>query len=180
MCASSAESQPLLLLNRKTWTFDSDGTAKEAAATLRVPFVMVTDFRAQHAYTIANGETMGLRGERKGVRDMQDIISQNARNDFIPFTVTGLFSEIEVASGCLSNTAGTIFGISIPMWAKGISGPAGLRSVFISDADKEGKREGGEIVRSELVEGGRIEWSASGHLHVGMPRGKAWESLEMV
>lgn len=187
----------LLYLNNTAYQFTSDGQTRRAPPNEPLPFIQVTKFQPEYR-TLASSnltrdnllELFASGGPEAG-----------GKNSFIPFCVRGSFKAVhlrvagpqlfegqslsEVAKNAkqwsLSDVKGTIWGISSPEWAQGIS-VAGVHCHFVTDADVAGGKDvrGGRVRDFEVGgEGVEVSWGVTGRYHLGMPRGEEWENLEL-
>ncbi|KAF1346447.1 hypothetical protein BDV97DRAFT_300692 [Delphinella strobiligena] len=183
----------LIYLDGKAWQFTSDGQTRRAPSDLPLPFIQVSKFVPEY-------QTVTNKLKKDTLMDLFASGGPDAggKNSFIPFSIKGLFRTLdlrvagpqlygaqplaEVARNAkqwsLSDIKGTLFGIVSPEWSQGIS-VAGMHCHFISDADEKGEVQGGHV-RDFLVGGDVVVgWAVTGRYHLGMPRGKEWEELEM-
>lgn len=184
----------LLYIDGQAYQFTSDGHTRAAPPDLSLPFVQVTKFVPEYMTKVSSN----LKRD-----NLIDLFSApggegGGKNSFIPFTIKGSFRAVhlrvagpqqhdgqslsEVAKNAkqwsLTDVKGTIFGIMSPEWTQGIS-VAGIHCHFITDPDADGEVEGGHVRDFEVADGVEVTWSVTGRYHLGMPRGKQWEDLEL-
>jgi alpha-acetolactate decarboxylase len=184
----------LLYLDGKAWQFTSDGRTRPAPEDVSLPFIQVTKFVPEHTTTVSPNlkqealiELFTSAGPEAG-----------GKNSFVPFTIKGSFKTIhlrvagpqlydgqplgEVAKNArqwsASEIKGTIFGIMSPEWSQGIS-VAGVHCHFVSDPDENGEVKGGHVCDFEAEDRVEVSWAVTGRYHLGFPRGKEWEDLEL-
>lgn len=174
----AASSSSLLYLDGLGHQILASGKAQPAPMDAMLPTVMVTKFAPEFSAQIVNGrlgdgELVEWMGRHSGQGQ------SGGRNSYMPFLITGRFSSVmaqDPSVDVLEDVAGTIFGFSVPGWAKVVSGE-GLQCVFITDGE-EVERKGARVksfVADEVV----VEWAVTGRFHLGMPRGEEWERLEL-
>lgn len=184
----------LLYLNGEAWQFTSDGKTRRAPADLSLPFIQVTKFVPEFITSVSSNL------KREDLIDLFHAGGEMAggKNSFIPFQIKGSFKDVhlrvagpqlydgqplgEVAKKAkqwsYSDVKGTIWGISSPEWAQGIS-VGGVHCHFVTDADENGEVKGGHVLDFEVQDGVEVTWGVTGRYHLGMPRGKEWEDLEL-
>ncbi|KAL1296555.1 hypothetical protein AAFC00_000058 [Neodothiora populina] len=193
----------LLFLHGRAWQFKADGGTQLADPDVELPFVQVTNFEAEFRKTI-KGRKVTREQLLEVLLDGGADGKAGGRNSFVPFVVRGAFDRLdlrtvapqrfpgqglrEVAKNAKQwsiekKTKGEIFGIVSPEWSQGIS-VAGVHCHFVAldaDGDGKGRVEGGHVVDFEAAEDEEleIEWAVTGRFHLGMPRGKEWEELDM-
>ncbi|KAF4548005.1 Hypothetical protein D9617_33g038690 [Elsinoe fawcettii] len=172
---------------------------KRAAAGEQLPFVQVTTFKPEFQIRLPGKQSIGkaslldvLSGDPSG--------QSGGENSFLPFLVTGTFESLTLRIGGpkqskeealssvtgrapqwrLKGVKGTMFGFYSPEWSNGIS-VAGFHGHFIEDEGTQEVRRGGHVLDFEMdgEANGRIEWAVSGHHHLGFPRGREWEGLDL-
>lgn len=184
----------MVLVAGRAYQFTSDGAVRTAPNNLPLPFVQVTRFAPEYNLTVPR---------RWAKRELLDLFAYGGpdaggRNSFIAVAVAGRFKRVdvrvagpqespeqplsEVAANAkqwsIDDVDGTMFGFVSPKWAQGIS-VAGPHLHFVSDAQSGGKLQGGHVRDFEAEPGATLQWAVSGHHHLGLPRGKEWEALEM-
>ena len=187
----------LLLLDRQAWQFTRDGAARRAPPSAAVPFVQVTSFSPEHDATVPRAwrkrELLALTRALGGP-------DAGGPNSFMAILLKGRFRSVALraagpqarAGQPLAEVArearqwssdavgGTMFGFVSPEWAQGLS-VAGAHLHFLSDDEggRGAERQGGHVRDFEAEPGARLQWAVCGHVHLGLPRGQAWEALDM-
>ena len=187
-----ADGRKMIMLDSKAWQLQADGKGQAnvwmpAAGDAMLPFVMVTCFEAEQ------GQQTSVEMSKEEVEE-RILASHAGRNgstgasgwskhDYLSVQIRGKFESIEVnqdgQSITISNAKGTMFGFRAPSWAAATS-PEGLRLHFISDADEYGLRRGGDVRGFQLMAGASVEFATCGRFHLGLPKGKQWESMDLV
>jgi len=183
----------LLYIDGKTWQITSDGKTRLADPNVSLPFIQVTQFVPEYSSTVSNLNTKTLlhvfqsQGPEAG-----------GKNSFVPFCIKGSFKTLHVRIGgpqlydrqplvevaknakqwTVEGIKGTIWGIVSPEWSQGIS-VAGVHCHFLSEPDEKGEVQGGHVRDFEIDEEVEVSWAVAGRFHLGMPRGKEWEDLEL-
>ena len=123
------------------------------------------------------------------------------KNSMIPFRVRGEFARIKLktissarrrgsllAGGGqrtetkggdeLTDVKGTIFGFIGPEWFAGVS-VTGVHCCFLSEKSEDGKHYGGSFVDFQAKGEVEVSWAVTGRFHMGFPRSKVYEDLEI-
>jgi acetolactate decarboxylase len=181
---------------------ENECVVEHAPGELQLPFVIVTKYVPEFLLDIS-GDT-----EMESLMDLFGCEGPLAggKNSIMPFRLRGTFGKIELgtvgpakgrrasskrlsassSSGTsekeqvheLLDVKGTIFGFVGPKWLDGIS-VTGFHCFFLCDRNAEGKVRGGRVKNFKAHGSVELTWSLSGHLHLGLPSGEEWESLDL-
>jgi alpha-acetolactate decarboxylase len=154
----------MIQLESVMYSFDEDGEATEADEEDQLPFCMVTAFQPQQRVKAPKGTT------GKKVKE----VFERSKNTPMPFRLKGKFAYISTKQQTYWDVEGTIFGFSVPLWQKDVSGD-GLQCCFLA----EDKQRGGRVSDFETSEGVALEWSKSGRMHLNFPQDEEFEQLRL-
>lgn len=151
----------------------ADGVAKRVS-DVQLPFVMVTKYEPE--YRVRPSSTVKFSSLREVFALPGPESGASGKNGYVPFSVSGAFSEVKVAGGkSLGATKGTIFGIASPDWAGEVS-YKGIHCSFLS----QDKSTGGKV-EDFVGEGGAltVEWAVTGRFHLGFPHDPEWHEMDL-
>lgn len=184
----------LLFIDGEAYQFTSDGRARRALPSTPLPFVQVTRFVPDYTTVVS---------EKLTKDDLMEVFKSGGPeaggdNSFIVFCIKGEFKKMhlriagpqeyegqklsEVAANArqwtMNSIKGVMFGIYSPPWSQGMS-VGGTHCHFLSEKDEEGVLKGGHVRDFEVENGVEISWAVTGRYHLGMPKGEAWNKLDL-
>ena len=153
----------MLLADKKPFILETTNSNKASPAPSQatLPFAMVTTFHP----------TTRLHIPHLSLADLESLLSTHAPNTLLPFSLTGAF-RVVLAPGADDVVAkGRVFGLVVPAWMQGISGPP-VHAHFLDERGEVGGR-----VYGFNAEGVELGWAKCGRFHLGFPQGRDGEEV---
>lgn len=154
----------MIQVDSVAYTIDETGQASRADKEDQMPFVVVTVFQPSQRVKPPVSTTS------KKVKE----VFERGKNTPMPFRISGSFKYISTKQETYWDVKGTVFGYSIPLWQKDVSGE-GLQCCFLADD----KKRGGRVNDFETGEGAVLDWAKCGRFHLGFPQDEEFESLRL-